>query len=99
MKANTMKTSGRAAFAALAVLLAGCTGYQNPLLSSGPVPRVEDCAFIQQATPTKYVCDGKTYTSTELNEIRSKKKSAKGTSVASLSAPTVSQVRAPASQP
>ena len=41
----------------------------NPLLSSGPHPRVEDCALIQQATPTRYVCDGKVYTSVQLDQI------------------------------
>jgi hypothetical protein len=41
----------------------------NPVLSSGPHPRVEDCAMVQQATPTRYVCDGKIYTSVQLDEI------------------------------
>src|SRR5579885_951685 len=41
------------------LLCAGCSARDNPLLSSGPRPRVEDCALIQQATPTKYVCDGR----------------------------------------
>ena len=43
---------------------------KNPFLSYGPQPRVEDCAQIQQATPTKYVCDGKPYTSVQLTDIR-----------------------------
>ena len=55
---------------ALGVLgLGGCSG-RNPLLSYGPQPRVEDCAQIQQATPTKYICDGKPYTSVQLSDIR-----------------------------
>ena len=41
-----------------------------PFLSYGPQPRVEDCAQIQQATPTKYICDGKQYTSVQLTDIR-----------------------------
>jgi hypothetical protein len=49
--------------------LGGCAG-RNPLRSYGPHPRVEDCAQIQQATPTKYICDGKPYTSVQLSDIR-----------------------------
>jgi len=60
-----------------APLLAGCS-MGNPVMSSaGPGPRVEDCALIQQATPTKYVCNGKTYTSVQLTEIRNGVASAK----------------------
>jgi hypothetical protein len=56
--------------AAIAVLaFSGCVG-RNPLLSYGPEPRVEDCTQIQQATPTKYICDGKAYTSVQLSDIR-----------------------------
>jgi hypothetical protein len=53
----------------LVLICWGCAGYDNPLLSSGPHPRVEDCALIQQATPAKYVCNGKTYTSVQLADI------------------------------
>ena len=53
----------------LALICWGCASYDNPLLSSGPHPRVEDCALIQQATPAKYVCNGKTYTSVQLADI------------------------------
>jgi hypothetical protein len=52
-----------------APIIAGCA-MQNPILSSGPGPRAEDCAMIQQATPTKYVCNGKVYTSIQLADIR-----------------------------
>jgi len=46
----------------------------NPILSSsGPGPRAEDCALIQQATPTKYVCNDKVYTSVQLADIRTGK--------------------------
>jgi hypothetical protein len=51
--------------------IAGCA--TNPLLSSGPEPRVEDCALIQQATPSRYVCGGKTYTAVQLSDIRTAK--------------------------
>src|SRR5271155_2025606 len=49
--------------------IAGCA-MGNPIMSSGPTPRSEDCAMIQQATPTKYVCNGKVYTSVQLADIR-----------------------------
>jgi hypothetical protein len=57
-------------YATLALLCFGCARTANPLLSSGPHPRVEDCAIVQQATPTRYVCNGKIYTSVQLDEIR-----------------------------
>ena len=53
----------------LTLVFSGCAG-TNPFLSSGPRPRAEDCAQIQQATPTKYVCGGKIYTSIQLTAIR-----------------------------
>jgi hypothetical protein len=60
-----------------AQLLAGCS-MGNPIMSSsGPGPRVEDCALIQQATPTKYVCNAKVYTSVQLTDIRNGVASAK----------------------
>ena len=64
-----LRTSG-AAIAFLALLSAGCADASHLFLSSGPTPRVEDCMTLQQATPTKYVCDGKTYTSLQLADIR-----------------------------
>ena len=59
----------------LALQAAGC-GAANPLLSNGPTPRVEDCMLLQQATPTKYVCAGKTYTAVQLADIRNGKAAA-----------------------
>ena len=56
-----------AAIAALA--LPGCSLF----LSSGPSPRVEDCAELRQATPAKYYCGGKIYTSVQLAAIRNGK--------------------------
>jgi hypothetical protein len=60
------------ALLALAASIGGCA-LRNPLLSYGPQPRVEDCAQIQQATPSKYICDGKQYTSVQLSDIRNGK--------------------------
>jgi hypothetical protein len=62
---------------AFAATTGGCGG-QNPFLSYGPQPRVEDCAQIQQATPTKYICNGKQYTSVQLADIRLGKPSISG---------------------
>jgi hypothetical protein len=49
--------------------LSGCAT-RNPFISEGPEPRVENCMLLQQATPAKFVCDGKTYTAVQLTEIR-----------------------------
>jgi len=49
--------------------LSGCS-FQNPIMSAGPTPRVEDCMLLQQATPAKFVCNGKTYTAVQLTDIR-----------------------------
>jgi hypothetical protein len=40
--------------AAVTAGLCGCA--ENPFLSSGPDPRVEDCALVRQATPTEFYC-------------------------------------------
>lgn len=48
--------------------LAACA--DNPFLQAGPEPRVANCALIQQATPSRYVCGGKVYTATQLADIR-----------------------------
>ena len=69
-KEHMMKNPGWFTSAMIALTFSGCASFNNPLLSSGPTPRVEDCALIQQATPAKYVCDGKTYTSVQLQQIR-----------------------------
>jgi hypothetical protein len=68
-----MRNRGWFASAGLALICSGCSPYDNPLLSAGPYPRVEECAQIQQATPTRYVCNGKTYTSVQLADIRTGK--------------------------
>ena len=60
------------AAALVAIPLAGCADLS--VISSGPTPRVEDCALIQQATPAKFVCgDGKTYTAVQLADLRTGK--------------------------
>jgi hypothetical protein len=68
---SNLAAAGRGAVisASLMLVLSGCA-VTNPVVSSGPYPRVEDCMLLQQATPTKYVCDGKTYTAVQLTDIR-----------------------------
>jgi hypothetical protein len=68
---NVMKQPTRTILVAGTLLLSGCAPAEKLILSSGPAPRVENCAQIQQATPTRYVCNGKTYTSVQLSNIRS----------------------------
>lgn len=53
---------------AACAFLSACSS--NLFLSSGPQPRVEDCMLLQQATPTRYVCNGKIYTAVQLADIR-----------------------------
>lgn len=52
-----------------AMVLSGCAS-RNPLTSEGPEPRVENCMLLQQATPARFVCDGKVYTAVQLTDIR-----------------------------
>jgi hypothetical protein len=60
------------ALAAAAFAMTGCTDMS--VLSSGPTPRVEDCALVGQSTPSKFVCgDSKTYTAVQLADIRAGK--------------------------
>jgi len=54
--------------ALMAPVLAGCA--TDPLIESGPEPRVADCALIKQATPALYECNGKVYTANQLDAIR-----------------------------
>jgi hypothetical protein len=59
------------ALAAAPIWLSACA-MSNPILSSGPRPRVEDCMMIRQSTPATYACppDGKSYTAVQLADIR-----------------------------
>ena len=65
-----MKLRAAATLLAGTLLLSGCATAKKVFLSSGPAPRVEDCAEITKATPTLYVCDGKTYTAVQLANLR-----------------------------
>lgn len=61
------------ALAASALAMSACADMS--VISSGPTPRVEDCALVGQGTPSKFVCgvDGKTYTAVQLADIRTGK--------------------------
>jgi hypothetical protein len=37
---------------------------------TGPPPKIADCALTNSGSPTKYVCNGKTYTTFQLNKMR-----------------------------
>ncbi len=65
-----------AAFIAMAISISACAITGNPPFMSNmsaPTPRVEDCALIQQATPSRYVCNGKVYTAVQLTDVRNGK--------------------------
>ncbi len=80
MKNPQISRRAKVAACALALALGGCSSYSidwptsRPALSAAaakdPIPRVQDCININSGTPTKYVCNGKTYTSHELRKIR-----------------------------
>lgn len=67
---NMMKLRVTTMLLAGTLVLSGCATAEKVFLSSGPTPRVEDCAEITKATPTLYVCNGKTYTSVQLTNIK-----------------------------
>lgn len=77
--ATNTRAIGAIALALGAFCASGCLN--DLVLSSGPMPRAEDCAIIRQATPSQFVCgngdylatDGKTYTATQLADIRTGK--------------------------
>jgi hypothetical protein len=64
----------------LALVLSGCAASSLTWPGSSPavvqtagdkpVPKVQDCVVINTGTPSKYVCNGKTYTHHELRKLR-----------------------------
>jgi len=56
---------------AFACLLAGCAAYgPNPPASAASGPLVQNCGVIQTGTPSRFVCNGKVYTSYQLAKLR-----------------------------
>lgn len=81
MKRTQPLWSWQLAFTAAVMIaaLAGCETMQStftPAWTPGQtagaaqVPRVQDCVIMNVSSPTKYVCNGKTYTSFQLAKIR-----------------------------
>jgi hypothetical protein len=66
---NRSLTLGMFAVGLWVATLPGCAS-RNPFVSEGPEPRVENCMLLQQATPAKFVCGGKTMTAVQLSDIR-----------------------------
>ncbi len=67
------------ASAVMITSVAGCETMQSTFTpawkpgqtaGAAPVPRVQDCLIMNVSSPTKYVCNGKTYTSFQLAKIR-----------------------------
>jgi hypothetical protein len=70
----------RLSVVAVMIALSGCVGMQ-PHRSGGagpqqvaaadsPPPMVQDCGIVTIGSPTKYACNGKTYTSFDLLKLR-----------------------------
>ena len=78
----TVKTEGclrRYGLAAMTLALTGCSvmpsfgnlsTQQASASSLGPQPRVQNCGIVSISSPTKYVCNGKVYTSFDLANLR-----------------------------
>ena len=67
--------------AAIVLALAGCSSYHGggnfpppgaPMVNGKPYPppMVQDCAMTTAASPGKYICNGKQYTSFDLYKMR-----------------------------
>jgi hypothetical protein len=64
---------------AFGTLIVGCSTlpvWNTPTYASGPqaaptpIPYVQNCAVLNTGTPSKFACNGKTYTSFQLAKIR-----------------------------
>ena len=81
-KMNSQFLKVSIAAVAIVVALAGCSSYHSGGnypppgaamangKSTGPPPKIEDCAMTNSGSPTKYVCNGKTYTTFQLQKMR-----------------------------
>jgi len=62
----------------MAVAFAGCAMSAGstlqtaggPQAAATPIPRVQNCAVLNTGTPSRFACNGKTYTSYQLAKIR-----------------------------
>ena len=68
----------RISVAAVLIAVWGCARMQHPdgaspqqvAAADNPPPIVQDCGIVSIGSPTKYACNGKTYTSFELLKLR-----------------------------
>ncbi|MGH7933691.1 MAG: hypothetical protein ACREQN_11080 [Candidatus Binataceae bacterium] len=72
-----MRLGAVAVLAGSMAMLAGCTlssSMANPFLSAASNnpndPRVENCGVVSISSPSKYVCNGKVYTTFQLAKLR-----------------------------
>jgi hypothetical protein len=77
MKTYSYARPARLTAVALTVLAAGCASFGSngpppAAISSGakPVPMVQNCGVLNTGTPSRFVCDGKVYTSFQLAKLR-----------------------------
>ena len=71
-----------AVVASALMVLTGCSGVasESPVtqgpgantsqVAAKPIPRVQDCGVLNTGTPSRFVCDGKVYTSFQLARLR-----------------------------
>ena len=50
--------------------IAGCAAYGPNPSAQGSLPLVQNCGVIQAGTPSRFVCNGKVYTSFQLAKLR-----------------------------
>jgi hypothetical protein len=68
----------RLGLAVVMITMAGCASMQSPgggppqqvADADRPPPMVQNCGIVSIGSPTKYACNGKTYTSFELLKLR-----------------------------
>ncbi len=78
-KLNTLLTAGAIAMGLTA--LSGCATVsslsgrsqapgETTQVAAKPIPRAQNCGVLDAGTPTRFVCDGKVYTSYQLAKLR-----------------------------
>ena len=72
MKARRWLIKLVAASTLLAIGLAGCSSgsFGWPQTGAGTPPAVQNCGLVSIGSPSKFVCNGKVYTSFELARLR-----------------------------
>jgi hypothetical protein len=76
MRISMRTLSARVFTVTTTALLCGCAmnpqppALGQPRATAAPVPRVQNCAVLNTGTPSRFVCDGKVYTSFQLAKLR-----------------------------